>query len=171
MAKWGKFEFKEFEKMAKAFQKAVDEDVIDGFIRDFINEMAQRLVRKIKQYMREQNIIASHQLIDSWRIGPITRQGDEYSIEIFCPVEYASYVEYGFRAHWVPGYWLGDHFVYDPSYKPPLGEPAGIQVGPKNGWVPGRFMMTLSTKVLEKELPKYLEKRMEKLLEKLMKGG
>lgn len=170
MSKWGEFEFGDFEKVAKAFQKAVDEDMIQKFIRDFLNEMAWRVIREIKRRMQEQDIIASHDLIDKWGVGSIVQSGDEYSIEIFCPLEYASYVEYGFRAHWVPGYWSGDHFVYVPGYKPPPGEPAGMQVGPKNGWVEGRFMMTLSMKAIEKQLPKYLEKRQKQLLENLLKG-
>ena len=40
MAKWGKFDFSEFEKLAKAFQQAQKTRVIERFIRDFLLEMA-----------------------------------------------------------------------------------------------------------------------------------
>ena len=41
------------------------------------------------------------------------------SIEIYNNSEYAAHVEYGHRQkkHWVPGYWSGNHFTYDPSAK------------------------------------------------------
>lgn len=60
--------------------------------------------------------------------------GDTYVIEIVNPVEYASYVEYGHRT--------ANH----------------------NGWVKGKFMMTISEQELEKIAPKVLENKIKKYL-------
>lgn len=57
-----------------------------------------------------------------------------YQIEIINPVHYASYVEYGHRTR--------DH----------------------KGWVPGRFMLTISENELKTQAPKILEKKILKYL-------
>ncbi|MNP63979.1 hypothetical protein D3C76_1594380 [compost metagenome] len=69
------------------------------------------------------------------------RKGNAYEVEIYNNTEYASFVEYGHRAG-------------------------------KNStrWVEGRFMMTISMKLVEKEMPKFIEKKQIELLEQLMNG-
>lgn len=51
-----------------------------------------------------------------WTIGPITKEGNTYKVDIINPVEYASYVEYGHRQE--PG-----------RYVPALGETAEARMG------------------------------------------
>lgn len=160
MAKWGKFDFHEFEDLANRFQKALDERAIERFIQDFLLEMAYRAERKIKK----RTPVNTGNLRRNWRVGNVERRGNSYVVEIINNTEYASFVEYGFRAHWVPGYWQGKHFVYDPNAD------AGMQVGPKGGWIEGRFMMTISMQEIERELPRYLERRMVELLDNIMNG-
>lgn len=60
--------------------------------------------------------------------------GDTYVVEIINPVEYASYVEYGHRT--------ANH----------------------KGWVPGKFMLTISERELEAQAPKMIEKRISDYL-------
>lgn len=76
----------------------------------------------------------------------IRHTGDSYEVEIINPVEYASYVEYGHRQ--TPG-----------RYVPAIGKKL------KNGWVEGRFMMTISVKELQRAAPKIIEKKVQKFLE------
>lgn len=64
----------------------------------------------------------------------VTRQGNDYVIEIINPVEYASYVEFGHRTR--------DH----------------------KGWVEGHFMLTISEDEVRKAAPRVLEKKLEKYL-------
>lgn len=66
---------------------------------------------------------------------PIINNGSTYEIEIINPVHYASYVEYGHRTK--------DH----------------------KGWVPGRFMLTLSVHELNTEAPAVLERKLASFLE------
>ncbi|QEH69919.1 HK97 gp10 family phage protein [Cellulosilyticum sp. WCF-2] len=64
----------------------------------------------------------------------ITQSGDTYQIEITNPVEYAPYIEFGHRTR---------------NHK---------------GWVPGRFMLTISEKELESQAPKILERKLMQYL-------
>lgn len=160
MAKWGKFDFSELRRLAGAFNKALDERVIERFMRDFLLEMAHRAERKIKK----RTPVNTGHLRKNWQVGMVERHGNALVVEIYNPVEYASFVEYGFRAHWVPGYWKGKSFVYDPNAQ------TGMYVGPKGGWVPGRFMATISMQEIERELPRYLERRVVELWDGIMNG-
>lgn len=65
----------------------------------------------------------------------VTHTGNVYRIEIVNPVEYASYVEYGHRTR---------------NHK---------------GWVPGRFMLTISEEHIQKVAPELLAKRLKTFLE------
>lgn len=147
MAKWGKFDFTEFEKLAKAFHKANKERVIERFIQDFLLEMAFRAQRKI---VKRTPRITGH-LARNWRVGNVERQGDAYVVEIINNVHYASFVEYGHRQE------VG-------RYVPAIGKRL------KKPWVEGRFMMTISMQEIERELPRYLERRMGELLDNIMNG-
>lgn len=69
----------------------------------------------------------------------VRREGDAYIITITNPVEYASYVEYGHRTR--------NH----------------------EGWVKGRFMLTISEREIERDTPKILENKIKKKLGELFK--
>src|SRR5690606_7309566 len=137
MAKWGKFDFTEFEKLAKAFQQAQKTRVIERFIRDFLLEMAFRAERKIKK----RTPVDTGHLRKNWRVGNVERHGNAYVVEIINNTEYASFVEYGHRQE------VG-------RYVPAIGKRL------KKPWVEGRFMATISMQEIERELPRYLERRM-----------
>lgn len=162
MARWGDFDFSEFEKLTKAFQKTLDERVIERFLRDFLMEMAMRALRKIKKrtpvgvYSNEVSYTTrggkevrftakkgktGGQLRSAWEVGRIEKRGSSFNVEIYNNTHYASFVEYGHRT--------GKDLT---------------------GWVEGRFMLTISMQEIERELPKYLEKRMVELLNDIMNG-
>lgn len=137
MAKWGSVEFDELKRLAGSFKRALDDRVIERFIRDFLLEMAYRAERKIKK----RTPVDTGELRRNWRVGRVERHGDVYLVEIFNNTEHASFVEHGHRT--------------------------GADL---TKWVEGRFMMTISMKELEQELPIYLEKRMAQLLNQIMNG-
>lgn len=68
----------------------------------------------------------------------VQKNGDVYTIEIINPVEYASYVEYGHRTR-----------------------------GGK-GWVPGKYMMTITENEINSIAPSLLQKRLEQKLREVM---
>jgi len=144
MPKWGKFDFSEFEHLAKTFKKALDERVIERFIQDFLLEMAYRAERKIKKRTpvnKDPKAPTRGQLRRNWQVGRVERRGDAYQVEIYNNTHYAQFVEYGHRT--------GKDLTK---------------------WVEGRFMMTISMQEIERELPRYLEKRVTRLLNDLMNG-
>lgn len=69
----------------------------------------------------------------------IQKNGDTYTIEIINPVEYASYVEYGHRTR-----------------------------GGK-GWVPGKYMMTITENEIRSLAPALLQRRLEQKLQEVMR--
>lgn len=160
MSTWGNFEFSELTRLAKTFQKSIDERVVERFIKDFLLDMAYKAQRKIK-FLTPEN---TGDLRNKWTVGRVERHGSSYVVEIFNPLEYASFIENGFRAHWVPGEWVSNQFKYIPGHN------KGMQVGEKNGWVEGRFMMHTSIKEIERELPRYLERRSAELLNNIVNG-
>lgn len=85
MAKWGKFDFREFEKLAKAFQQAQKTRVIERFISDFLLEMAFRAERKIKK----RTPVDTGLLRRNWKVGNVERRGNAYVVEIVNNTEYA----------------------------------------------------------------------------------
>lgn len=104
MAKWGKFDFSEYEKLAKALHKAQKERVIERFIQDFLLEMAFRAERKIKK----RTPVDTGELRRNWKVGNVERRGNSYVVEIYNNTHYAVFVEYGHRTgknltKWVEG--------------------------------------------------------------------
>lgn len=71
---------------------------------------------------------------------PVRKSGNAYTIEVINPVEYASYVEFGHRTRG------GD------------------------GWVPGRYFLTLSEQDLERLAPGVIERKLEALLREVFNG-
>lgn len=111
------------------------------------HELAQRLMAKVIKRTPVGKYPAG-----TGKVGGTLRrgwsQGGEYKIyhstsacmiEINNPVEYASYVEYGHRT--------ANH----------------------TGWVPGRFMMTISVEEIQRNAPAILEKKVKKMMEAQLK--
>lgn len=68
------------------------------------------------------------------------RSGKKYIVRFYNPIDYASHLEYGFRSHFVPGYWDGNSFVYDRNAD------SGMYVGPRGGFVRGHYTMKRAVK-------------------------
>ncbi|MFJ2042242.1 HK97 gp10 family phage protein [Paenibacillus taichungensis] len=93
MAKIGKFEFGEIERLAKGMKQVVDHRVIERWIRDLLLELAYRAESKIKR----KTPVDTGDLRRRWTVGNVERRGDAYVVEITNNLEYASFVEYGHR--------------------------------------------------------------------------
>ena len=166
MARWGKVNFKQLERLQKRMQKLGKAD-FDKFCEDMAKELAARLLaRVIKRTpvgdyddgtvggtLRRGWTAKSHreaELSSAFGGGSgakkfadsmtVVKKGNVYEIEVINPVEYASYVEYGHRTR--------NH----------------------QGWVPGRFMMTISADEVEQLAPKLIEKKLMKLLGEAFNG-
>jgi len=76
----------------------------------------------------------------SWTDGELAKSGSTYSVEVFNPMEYALYVEYGHRG------------VMVPELKRVLHT--------DTRWTPGRFMLTISERELQRDAPGILQKKL-----------
>ena len=81
----------------------------------------------------------------------VQHYGGTYVIEITNPVHYASYVEFGHRQE------VG-------RYVPALGKRL------KQGWVKGKFMLTISEQELQTQAPSIIEKKLTKYLGECFNG-
>ena len=176
MAKWGMCDFSELEKLEKEFEKLAKTDV-EKFCKDVAKELAARLLSKViprtpvgegtfeiidgKKY----TIKSGGTLRRGWTANTeaeaesgsvpdpttyadslkIFKFGNNYIVIVENPVKYASYVEYGHRQE--PG-----------RYVPALGKRL------KQSWVEGKYMLTISEKELESQLPAILEQKMKKYI-------
>ncbi len=163
MARWGNCDYRQLQRLQQKLNKLQSGD-IETFCRQCAKELAARLLAKViertpvGQY-DEGSGKAGGTLKRGWTAGSsreaelsavfnatptsarayveqlqISKVGDTYQIEIINPVEYAPYVEFGHRKR--------NH----------------------QGWVPGRFMLTISEKELESQAPKVLERKLMQYL-------
>ena len=135
----------------------------DGYIEACAKELAARLLTKVIKgtpvggYWEDEfgkkhkikNYYGSGTLQKGWTGGMtakafaestvVKKNGNTYTVEITNPVEYAEYVEYGHRTR---------------NHK---------------GWIPGKFMLTLSENELQKDAPAIIEKKLQKMFEDMQK--
>ena len=154
-----RIDIKGLQKFKRELQKLEKGAEREELIRECLIEIAKRAIRKV----RKRTPVNTGKLRSDWKIGDIKKSGDTYDVDIFTDNEYAPFVENGFRAHFVPGYWEGKQFVYDKNAK------TGMQVGKPGSWVSGKFMLRISTKEVEQEMPRIIEHRKKKFLESRLK--
>ena len=143
MAKYGKMNVKGLKELQKQLEDMKDSEVL---MQECAKELAARLLSRVKQsdrtptgdYPKSTGKVGGT-LKRGWKAGEIEKVGDSYRIEVFNPVEYASYVEYGHRTR---------------NHK---------------DWVQGKFMMTLSAREIEQSAPDILEKKILRYLKKAFK--
>jgi hypothetical protein len=115
---------------------------LDGrVIERFIQDFLLEMAHRAVRKIKKRTPVDSGELRRNWKVGKVERRGKAYVVEIFNNTDYSSFVEFGHRS--------------------------GVDL---TKWTEGRFMMTISMKDIERELPRYLEKRQKQLLEKLLGG-
>lgn len=183
MAKWGECDFSELEDFQRNLGK-LSKTYIDEFCQEVARELAARLLAKViprtpvgvgtfetiegKRY----TVKSGGTLRRGWTANTeseaedgsvsdatayanslrILKFGNNYIVVVENPVKYASYVEYGHRQQ--PG-----------RYVPALGKRL------KASWVEGKYMLTISEKELESEIPALIERKMKKYIEECFNNG
>lgn len=108
-------------------------------VPNLLCEMADRegqyVVKRAKEICTKENIGNTGQYREGFHSDPPQYDGRHISVRVYNGVDYAEYLEYGFRSHWVPGEWEGNTFVYMPGYTD-----GGMYVGPKGGYVRGHYV-------------------------------
>lgn len=128
-------------KGLKALQKRL-EKAADAAGKDAFYEAAvKELVARLLALVKKRTPVISGTLRRGWTVGELKKSESGYEIEVIDPIEYASYVEFGHRTR-----------------------------GGK-GWVPGRFMMTVSASELEGMAPALLQRKLNAYLKEALDGG
>ncbi|MGG1878140.1 HK97 gp10 family phage protein [Paenibacillus cisolokensis] len=120
--------------------KAFKKALDQRVIDRFIQDFLLEMAYRAERKIKKRTPVDTGELRRNWRVGRVIRKGNSYIVEIYNNTEYASFVENGHRNR------------------------------DKTNWVEGRFMMTISMKQLERELPAYLERRQGELLKQIMHG-
>lgn len=112
---------------------------MDDYLRLLASDIAALLLRKVIK--RTPVGVYPHKtggnLRRGWIVGEVVKTNNGYKVEVINSVEYASYVEYGHRTR---------------NHK---------------GWVPGRFMLTISENEIRDNLESIIQKRLKVILEKM----
>ena len=152
-----------FDKCSSAgngnFKRALN-TFLEGAGLEFLKVIQDEIIRR--KVMDTTLLLGSFHKGDDNGIWGLSEEG--LTIEVGTNVEYAALVNDG---HWtckkgeamrfVPGYWNGDRFQYDPSAK------TGMML--KQKWVEGRHFWESGIKIIEKMLPGVLEKRIQQWME------
>ena len=151
MARNGSVNFRDLDRFRQQVESSLGANQVDQFIESCAKELAARLLAKVikrtpvGQYPKGSGKKGGT-LRRGWTNGKsqaasayvgslkVNHFGNVYVIEIINPVEYASYVEFGHRTRG------GD------------------------GWVEGKFMLTISEQEVENDAPKVLENKLKKKL-------
>ncbi len=163
IGRYGSCNFRELEELKKNLKKTEQE--LDEFIEECTREIAARLLRKVVKrtpvvnYSREVEVVAKKDgkkykkgevykkkvnksglrggtLRRGWtqETFEVRHNGNVYIVTITNNTEYASYVEFGHRTK------------------------------KGKGWVPGKFMLTLSEKEIKRDTPKILQSKINRWL-------
>lgn len=134
-------------KMSKATYgvKELQNELISIIKKDYPKEaqkllflMANRTLARVKKKTPVDEGI----LRRSWQLGDTYKNGDDYFIELFTDEDYGQHVEFGHKT--------------------------GLKSGNSGtAFVKGKFMLTLSIKELENEMPRLVKKFYNKLFEEL----
>lgn len=112
---------------------------LDNYMKLLASDIAALLLRKVIK--RTPVGVYVHKtggnLRRGWTVGQVVKTNGVYKVEVINSVEYASYVEYGHRTK---------------NHK---------------GWVPGRFMLTISENEIRDNLESIIQKRLKVIWERM----
>ena len=177
MARWGNCDYKQLQQLRDNLGKLQSADM-DKFCRDVSKELAAKLlglvipITPLGHYPKESGknggtlrrgwTAKTHEEAEegSWNSQakakeyaqalPISKSGNNYTVEIINPVKYASYVEYG-------------HVQEPGRFVPAIGKTL------KKSWVNGKYFLTISEQKLASIAPSIIERELEKLLKDIFR--
>ena len=94
------------------------------------------------------------------------RQGRTWVIDVYNNLDYASFLEMGFRSHFVPGHWEGNTFVYqrnDPE--------GGMYVGPWGGYVQGTWALRTAMRRTEMTQKARIQRKFDRIIRDELEKG
>ena len=133
---------------------------LEGLGLEFLKVIQDEIIRR--KVVDTRLLLNSFHKGDSNNIWELSEKG--LTLEVGTNTEYAGYVNDG---HWtckkgeamrfVPGYWNGDSFVYNPTAK------SGMML--KQKWVEGKHFWESGIKIIEGMMPELLEAKLQQWLD------
>ena len=162
-------EFKEFfgslERAARGDFRKEFELFLEGLGNEFLRILQDEIVRR--KVMDSRQLLASFEKGGDGNVWSIEEGG--LVLEVGTSVESAGYVNDG---HWtntkgverrfVPGYWQGDRFIYDPAAK------GGMML--KQHWVEGKHYWESALRILDRIYPELLEAKLQDWIDRYFDG-
>ena len=137
----------------------------------FAEAIGYEFLRIVEDEIIRRNVVDTRLLLhsftkgDSNNIWTLTDEGGKITLEVGTNLEYASYVNDG---HWtckkgeskrfVPGYWNGEHFIYDSS--------ASTGMVLKQQWIDAQPYYTSAEKIIEKMFPELMGTKLQEWINK-----
>nr|UWI04089.1 MAG: virion morphogenesis family protein [Bacteriophage sp.] len=162
-------EFREFfgsvEKAAQGDFRKEFEKFLDGLGNEFLRIVQDEIVRR--EVLDSRLLLASFEKGSEGNVWSIEEGG--MVLEVGTNVEYAGYVNdghwtntKGVARRWVPGYWQGDRFIYDPNAE------TGMLL--KQHWVEGKHYFDSALRILDRIFPDILEAKLQEWLDSYFSG-
>ena len=127
----------------RRFKEKLENINTDELLKDIAGDLAARLLRKVKRGKRTP--VDTGELRRNWQVSRIRLFEKFCVVEVYNATEYAEYVEFGHRL----------------VRKTKDGDKKFIR------WVPGKFMLTLSTKELENMKDRIIRQKVEAWLKEV----
>lgn len=166
------FDMSEFRAFFDRMEKAAKGDFRKEF-ELFLEGIGNEFLRILQDEIGRRKVVDSRQLLASFERGgngnvwELTDGG--LTLEVGTNIDYASYVNdghltntKGVERRWVPGYWQGDRFIYDPSAE------TGMLL--KQHWVEGKHYWESALRILNEIYPDILEAKLQEWLDSYFGG-
>lgn len=172
MSSYVEIDMSDFKKFFGSVERAAKGDFRKEF-ENFLEAVGNEFLRVLQDEIIRRNVLDTRLLLASFEKGST---GNVWSIEeggltleVGTNVSYASYVNdghwtntKGVARRWVPGYWSGDRFIYDPSAK------TGMLL--KQKWVEGAHYWESALRIIDRIYPEALERKLQEWLDSYFGG-
>lgn len=157
--------FGKFERAARGDFRSEVEQFLEATGFDFLRVVQDEIERR--QVLDSRQLLASFTRGDDGNVWELTDGG--LTLEVGTNLDYAGYVNdghwtntAGVERRWVPGYWDGDRFIYDPA--------ADTGMLLKQHWVEGKHYFDSALRIYDKIFQATARAKMSEWLEKYFGG-
>lgn len=135
----------------------------------FLDAIGNEFLRIVEDEIIRTQTVDTRLLLNSFQRGSnenvFSLSEGDMTLEVGTNVTYASYANdghwtnpKGVATRWIPGYWSGEHFTYDPGAK------TGMLL--KQKWIEGSHYFDSAARIMEKMLPEVMERKMQQWIDK-----
>lgn len=166
------FDMSEFREFFQSMERAARGELRKG-MEDYLEAIGFDFLRVVQDEIMRRRVMDSRQLLASFEKGADGNvwelNDDGLTLEVGTNLTYAGYVNDG---HWtntkgvarrfVPGYWEGDRFIYDPAAE------SGMVL--KQHWVEGKHYFDSALRMFEKIFNDSAEAKVQEWIDKYFGG-